>query len=80
MLTQNGNSVTGTYRPLSMNEYLGIIEGTVSDDGTTLSSTWVYRENISFMLAEDGLSLFESDCGEKEMASDDYCLNLTKQV
>ena len=40
---------------------------------------WTYYENVTFTLADNGLTLLESDCGEKEMALGEVCLNLTKK-
>lgn len=79
IINQTGNSVTGKYRPNSLTEYFGVLEGNVSEDGTTLSNTWTYYENVTFTLADNGLTLLESDCGEKEMALGEVCLNLTKK-
>ena len=39
IINQTGNSVTGKYRPNSLTEYFGVLEGNVSEDGTTLSNT-----------------------------------------
>ena len=79
IMKQNGDLVTGKYRPNSMNDYFGVLEGNVSEDGTLLSSIWTYDENVTFTLEDNGLSLRESDCGEKEMALGEVCLNLTKK-
>jgi hypothetical protein len=78
-INQSGNSVIGDYYPLLSPEHGGVFEGMVSDDGKTLSTKWTYTENVTFILSDDGMFLIESDCGEKEKAAGEVCLNLTKK-
>lgn len=78
IFVQDGNSITGEYRRSSPEELGGIFEGTVSDDGKTLFTTRTGTETVTFTLSDDGMRLVESDCGEKEIVSGDYCLNLTR--
>lgn len=77
---QNGNYVTGEYFPFESPEVRGVIEGSVSEDGKTLSTVWSSVEEVTFVLSDDGMYLIESDCGEEEIDDGGYCLNLTKTM
>lgn len=53
--TQNGTVVTGSYQPWSnINDEPGTFEGTVSEDGKTVSGKWTESGNFNFVLSEDG--------------------------
>lgn len=79
IINQEGNTITGEYFPLTSPETSGVFEGTVSEDGKTLSMAWSFIEKITFIQSDDGMYLIEADCGEKEIASGEICLNLTRQ-
>lgn len=74
---QNGTTVSGTYKPISAPFPVnGFIDGNISDDGKNLSLGWVYTENVTFSLSEDGTVLNQTNCipGDEEQ----ICLNLIK--
>lgn len=54
-LTQNGTVITGIHQPISSEEdEPGLFEGTVSEDGRSVTLNWVEEGNFSFNLSEDG--------------------------
>lgn len=60
---QNGTSITGSYQPLAgIEDEPGLFEGTASENGKTLSGTWIETGNFSFTLSEDN-SVFNGTYG-----------------
>ena len=54
MWTQNGTVVVGSYEPLpGIGDEPGIFEGSVSEDGKTISGRWTETGNFSFMISDD---------------------------
>lgn len=77
-ITQNGTDVWGTNHRLVSPEEGGEFNGTVSEDETVASIRWEAEYDLPLCLAEDGLSIYEIDCGEEEISNGELCLNMTK--
>jgi hypothetical protein len=77
--TQEGTSVRGEYHPLTTVNFGGVVNGTISQDGKTLSMTRISPENVTFILSEDGKTMIEGDCTEEKISFNGYCLNLIKK-
>jgi len=55
---QNGTAVTGVNQPLpGVDDESGIMEGTVSEDGRTISGTWTETGLLVFVISDDGTSI-----------------------
>ena len=78
--TQEGASVSGDYHALTTLKFGGLVNGTISADGKTLSMTWVSPENVTFTLSEDRKTMIEGECTEEKIGINGYCLNLTKKA
>lgn len=51
---QNGSVVVGSYEPLpDVGDEPGIFEGSVSDDGKTITGRWTESGNFSFTISDD---------------------------
>lgn len=55
-LTQDGTIISGTNEPLpETDDEPGVFEGTVSEDGKTVSLEWIESGNFTFILSDDGM-------------------------
>ncbi|WP_300035536.1 hypothetical protein [Methanospirillum sp.] len=79
-LIQNSNSVSGDYHPLTSLKFGGLVNGTTSADGKTLSMKWISPVNDTFSLSDDGMNMIEGECTDEKISVNGYCLNLTKEV
>ncbi|HWQ64482.1 MAG TPA: hypothetical protein VN429_08695 [Methanospirillum sp.] len=79
-LTQTNTSVHGEYHPLTNLLYRGLLQGSTSEDGKTLTMTYVSTANDSFSLSDDGKNIIEGECTDEKISVNGYCLNLTKNV
>jgi hypothetical protein len=79
-LTQTNTSVSGEYHPLTNLQYKGLLQGTTSADGKTLTMVYVLPVNDSFSLSDDGKNILEGECTDKKISVNGYCLNLTKMT
>lgn len=79
-LIQNGTSVSGEYHPLNSLKFGGLVNGTTSADGKTLSMIWISLLNDTFSLSDDGKDMIEGECTDEKISVNGYCLNLTKKV
>jgi hypothetical protein len=54
--TQDGNNVTAAYEPLTEMADPGVISGTLSPDGKTLTGTWTENGGVILTLSDDDMS------------------------
>jgi len=66
-LNQNGNTVNGTYERPDNTEF-STLEGTISEDGKTLTGTWTDSGLFTLTLPDDGM-YFNGTFGYNEMDS-----------
>jgi hypothetical protein len=78
-LIQNGIFVSGDYHPLTSLDFGGLLDGTTSADGKTLTLTWISPVHDTFTLSDDGLNIIEGECTDEKISVNGYCLNLTKK-
>lgn len=77
-IAQDETELSGTNRQLTSPEEGGEFNGTVIDDGKAAILSWKTHYDLPLRLADDGLSMYELDCGEEEIKNGELCLNMSK--